>query len=222
MMLGESLNKNSLDNVSGAMVIRTRFSKRKHERGVSGFFEDIPALTVVTIALGMFISAAAFATVQHRKQANAIESSYKFFDIMKTLRTYDGLCYIEEGSANRLEGFFDAHKVYYLSVGNMSKEIPDLGGVPPNNPDVPDYMKTSSNDAKVKEWQLIIQDFSTYPFRYTKEVNNSMDIEAANKRPNRDIYQTSVDIRVTDEEIHIAKMTFTVFQWNDEFDSSNT
>ncbi|MEM3341376.1 MAG: hypothetical protein QW728_01650 [Thermoplasmata archaeon] len=190
---------------------------KNNNKGVSGFFEDIPALIVVTIGIGMFFMSAAFAIYHHTRQTYDIETSFKYFDIIKTLRNYDGLCYIEEGSANRLEGFFDAHKVYYLSVYNISKDIPELAGVSPESTVVPDYMKSSDDKIKVREWQLIIVDFSNYPYKYSKEVNNTADIEKARQRPNKEIFQTSVNIRVSDEEIHVAKMTFTVFQWKDEF-----
>jgi len=182
----------------------SRFSKRKVSRlGVAGFFEEIPVLILVTIGVGMFMVSMIWAISTHNARYTDIENVHEIHDIMKTIRTWEGLCYQEEGSANRVEGLFDCHKVMYLSATNLSRGVPELAGGSATNPPTP----------ASRTYRLRIEDTSPYPFRYSADVNNIINpSKISDPKVERKTMVSSVNIKVNDEEIHVAKLELTIFR----------
>ncbi len=185
------------------MTLRKLSGRRLGRRGVAGFFEEIPVLILVTIGVGMFMVSMIWAISTHNSRYVDIENTHEIHDIMKTIRTWDGLCYQEEGNANRVEGLFDCHKVMYLSATNLSRGVPELAGGSASNPPSP----------ASRTYRLRIEDTSAYPFKYSADVNNIIDPTKINDpKVVRETAISSVNIKVNDEEIHVAKLELVIFR----------
>ncbi|MEW5761106.1 MAG: hypothetical protein AB1779_10120 [Candidatus Thermoplasmatota archaeon] len=157
----------------------------RERTGVIGFFEDIPALIVITIALGIFFVGALTAYTTHtryQEHADFIRDGYKF---SKSIRNYDGLKY----DLNPQDSVFYAPKVTTLSVKNIT------------------------NDLNVKYNFLIqINDVSDYPKKYSIEIKTSPIPETKSLKVGKTVVSSSVCILVSENEIHPAILTVAIWR----------
>jgi hypothetical protein len=71
---------------------------KEREEGISSFFEDIPVLIVVTIAIGIFLFSLVHAYVVYVDQLEHKRMHDKARDFCRTVRTYEGLTHdLREG-----------------------------------------------------------------------------------------------------------------------------
>jgi|GEM_PF-1701964 len=160
---------------------RFGFGKRD---GVAGFFEEIPALILATIGMSIFFITALMAYSNYMGQQEAI----KFVDdgdaFSKAIRNYKGLVYDADG--HPIEGRFDYFKVPNLNVTNVSKDL----------------------NVKIKNRHFIVEikDVSDYDTHYDVRIESS-----SREGLRRTEVLSTVYIRVTDDESHLARLTTVIW-----------
>ncbi len=153
-------------------------------KGVSGFFEEIPALILATIGMSIFFITAIMAYSNYMGQ----QESQKFIDdadaFSKAVRNYKGLVYDADG--HPLEGRFDAFKVPNLNVTNVTKDL--------------------NVKIKGRHYIVTIQDVSDYDKHY------DISIESSSREGTRrtQVISTAM-IRVSDDESHLARLTTVIW-----------
>ncbi|MEM2899467.1 MAG: hypothetical protein QXT63_01630 [Thermoplasmata archaeon] len=162
---------------------RCKFS-RFSRKGVAGFFEEIPALILATIGMSIFFITALMAYSNYMGQQETI----KFIDdanaFSKAIRNYKGLVYDADG--HPIEGRFDHYKVPNLNVTNVSKDL----------------------NVKIKNRHFIvkIEDVSDYDTHYNVTIESS-----SREGLRRTEVLSTVYIRVTDDESHLARLTTVIW-----------
>jgi hypothetical protein len=155
---------------------------KEREEGISSFFEDIPVLIVVTIAIGIFLFSLVHAYVVYVDQLEHSRMHDKARDFCRSIRTYEGLTY------ELREGVFLNDKVTSLTSENLRKDFDP---------------KTLGYD-----YQVSIIDTSDYSdsINYTK----SFRTEDLPSRGDRYSHTTSILIKV-DSSYHAAQLIVTIW-----------
>lgn len=155
----------------------------KDNRGVAGFFEDIPALIIVVIAIGMFTVSAAHVYAGYVAQQNTLRMYDDCREFTQSIRTYDGLTYRSQ------EGMFDIQKIE--SLANETLEYA--------------FNRTSLGF----DYQIIIRDVSDYP----KPIMKSFGAFIIPLDISKITITSSVNIRISNDEIHAAQLIVTIWSW---------
>jgi hypothetical protein len=155
---------------------------KEREEGISSFFEDIPVLIVVTIAIGIFLFSLVHAYVVYVDQLEHMRMHDKSRDFCRSIRTYDGLTH------DLREGVFLDDKVTSLSSEVLEEDF---------NPRTLGY-----------NYQVSIIDTSDYSDsnNYTKSFRTD-DIPS---RGDRYSHTTSILIKV-DSNYHAAQLIVTIW-----------
>ncbi len=155
----------------------------KDNRGIAGFFEDIPALIVVVIAIGMFTVIMVHAYAGYVAQQNALRMYEDCREFTQSIRTYDSLIYQSQ------EGMFDVQKMETLT--NETLEY--------------DFNRTSLGF----DYQILIRDVSDYP----KPIVKSFGTFHIPPNIGKITITSSINIRVSSDEIHAAQLIVTIWSW---------
>lgn len=155
----------------------------RDKNGVTGFFEDLPALAVVLMVFVIYLSLLGGVmdrSTEHHQTINFNEELNEFITQFRSASclTHDGIT-----------GLFDAHKVMALSLDNLTKEIQV------------DY------DSRIE-----IRDTSGYYMNYSRTLNTTTIQEEERFSMGKGVGITAVSIWVSDEEIHSARVVITIWK----------
>jgi len=156
---------------------------RKDNKGVAGFFEDIPVLIVVVISIGMFIVSVVHVYANYAAQQDALRMYEDCREFTQAIRTYDSLMYQSQ------EGMFDVQKMETLA--NETLEY--------------DFNRTSLGF----DYQILIRDVSDYP----KPIVRAFGALHIPRDVSKITITSSINIRVSSEEIHAAQLIVTIWSW---------
>ena len=92
-------------------------SFEEDRKGVAGFFEDIPALMVVTIGLAVFLFSLASGLSGYLHHHEALKEHGEGVDLVQALRSYQGLIYED------LEGVLDGEKVSTITFEELILDL---------------------------------------------------------------------------------------------------
>jgi len=94
-------------------------SSKTSSKAVAGFFEDIPALLIVTIGISVFIVSALYIFnlyIEYHRGPDIVEDREAF---IHTLRTYEGLQY----DKTKQDGMFDPNKIKVIMGENITRDL---------------------------------------------------------------------------------------------------
>lgn len=152
------------------------------DEGVSGFFEDIPALIVVILGFGIFLASIANAFVTYQAQQDSFRMHEKSLEFTRAIRGYDKLTY------NYMEGIFEGKKLLGISNETIEEDF---------NPDRLGY-----------DYRIIVNDVSDYPNSnlYVKSFQTS----SLHLKSSKYTIASSVVIKV-EEHYHSAQLIVTIW-----------
>ncbi len=155
---------------------------KEREEGISSFFEDIPVLIVVTIAVGIFLFSLVHTYAVYMDQMEHTRMHDKARDFCNSVRNYDGLTH------DLREGVFMNDKITSLSSEAIMEDF--------------DPKNLGYN------YQVSIIDTSDYPnsLNYTKSIKT----EDLPSRGNRYSHTTSILIKV-ESSYHAAQLIVTIW-----------
>lgn len=159
-------------------------------RAVGGFYEDIPALIIVTIGLMIFIVSfthtySAYGT--HQESAKLAKQGSAF---LENVRSYDGFLY-EESNLQRA-GVFCAEKLLAFSADKSRAR---------------ERFATYFN--LEFEFRIELIDVSGYPVKYNLDISSleCTDFKLASFK-----FESSACIVALENEVHAAKLIVTVWR----------
>jgi hypothetical protein len=95
--------------------------RRRRDRATAGFFEDIPALIVVTIGLGIFFSSAIYAFVNYHKSSSSTSFVDYAHDFADAVRSCPALLYDDNNAP--LSGVYDYEKIQHVSLLDLNRTL---------------------------------------------------------------------------------------------------
>lgn len=159
-------------------------------RGIAGYYEDIPALILVTIGMSLFLISAfngyiAYVNAQERAKLTA-----DALEFVTVLQSYDGLLY----EPQMRMGLYDAQKVQTFA-SNESYAL----------------MKLNSALRVGFDFRIRIVDMSDYPVKFDLYINSSAMLPSAALKLGRYSIESTVNIYVASTEVHAAKLIVTIW-----------
>ena len=151
--------------------------------GVTGFFEDIPALALVIFSMVVYLSLMNTVVEKAAVRSEAADFGREINEFMRQVRSSGALTH--EG----VTGLFDAHKVAALSMENLTGYIQV------------DY-----------EYSISIRDVSGYPMDYSNYVETSRVVDGQRFQGGRFVAIGSAAIWVSDEEVHSAVLEVAIWR----------
>jgi len=154
--------------------------------GVVAIFEEIPVVIIVTITLGFFLLSFLSAYGQLHEQERKSDLEENLLGFSNLVLSYDGLMDEQKGRA----GFYDGDKILTLTSEKLKN---DLCATADSNIDF--------------NYEIMIQDLSmeTSSARYNKTFT------VGNLTSGNIISRFwTIDIRVSDSEIHIGRLLITI------------
>ena len=164
--------------------MRRTYCKRRTRLGIAGFFEDIPALMVVTIALAIFLIIVLSVYSNYYTSQVYVKMREDGESFSKAVRSYDGLKSEYWNSA----GFFDAKKIMSVTAENISRDLH------------PPY-----------RFSIEIEDVSGYPTKYERKGDNAIISGKEYKAVTKVSVTSGANILVSDIEIHCARLTVSIW-----------
>ncbi|MEF8874173.1 MAG: hypothetical protein V5A88_05825 [Candidatus Thermoplasmatota archaeon] len=161
--------------------------KRKmNEKGVVGFYEDVPALLIVVVATVIFLASIFSAVNRHSEKSSISDFEREAVEFAEGVRTSPLLLYEDN------VGQFDATKVRYLDSENLTRSF--------NHPDF--------------YYRVELTDVSNYSVKYNRTWSKEPDFNFTkeNYEKGRKVIHLSVNIVVDTDEIHPAKLRVEVWK----------
>ncbi|MFA5772043.1 MAG: hypothetical protein WC974_04870 [Thermoplasmata archaeon] len=156
----------------------------KNKNGVAGFFEDIPALIVVTIGVGIFLTSIVTIYPKYIESEQNTDFMRESFNVAETIRASDDILY----EPDMQNGVFDAYKVQKMDSQQLNQTV--------------------HTELRCR---IDIIDASDYPTKYNKTTQNFEDSEVPNFRMRYSI-TLPVCIKKSEAEVHPAKMIVTLYK----------
>ncbi|MEM2900480.1 MAG: hypothetical protein QXT63_06770 [Thermoplasmata archaeon] len=162
-----------------------RWGRLGHSRlGIAGFFEDIPALMVVTIGLAIFIIIVLSVYSNYYTTQVYVKIREDGESFSKAVRSYEGL---KSEYWNR-DGFFDAKKLMNITAENISRDLH------------PGY-----------KFSIEIEDVSSYPTKYERKGENAIVSGKDYQKTTKVSVTSGANIFVSDTEIHCARLRVSIW-----------
>jgi hypothetical protein len=155
-----------------------------NQSGVAGFFEDIPALIVVTIGIGIFLTSIVTIYPKYIESKQNSDFIRESFNVAESIRASDDLLY----EPNMQNGVFDAYKVQTMDVQQLNI--------------------TKGTELRCR---LEIIDVSDYPAKYNKTLQTFEDSEVSHFRM-KNVVTLPICIKKSETESHPAKMIVTLYK----------
>jgi len=161
--------------------------KRKiNDRGVVGFYEDVPALLIVVVATVIFLASIYSAVNRHGQRTEISDFEREAVEFAEGVRASPLLLYEDN------VGQFDATKVQYLDSENLTLSF-----------DHPDFY-----------YRVELIDVSNYSVKYNQTWSREPDFNFTEEHyeEGRKVIHLSVTIVVDTDEIHPARLRVEVWK----------
>jgi hypothetical protein len=97
--------------------------KRFCDKGAAGVFEDLPALLVVLIALGIFIASIFFSTTNYIKTWEHNERYEECLELLEALENYDDILVLGKTTGQPIAGLFSVQRLNEISTSGIQSDI---------------------------------------------------------------------------------------------------
>ncbi len=161
--------------------------KRKmDDKGVVGFYEDVPALLIVVVATVIFLASIYSAIGRHEQKTSISDFEREALEFADAVRSSPLL--LHEGEVGR----FDATKIQGLESENLTRSL-----------NYPDFF-----------YRVEITDVSNYSVRYNQTWSREPEhnFTAEDYQEGRKVIYLSVNIVVDTNEVHTARMRVEVWR----------
>jgi len=167
--------------------LKNRKMKRKiNDKGVVGFYEDVPALLIVVVGTVIFLSSLYAAIGRYDRRKDISDFEREAIEFAEAVRASPILTH-----ENRI-GQFDASKVQGLDSENFTRSFND-----------PDF-----------HFRVTLTDVSNYSYQYNKTWVNEPEYNLTEEsyEKGRKVVHLSVNIVVDTDEIHPARLRVEVWK----------
>lgn len=155
-------------------------SFRRHKGGTIGFYDEMPALFMVSIALLIFFASTLNAFESYRGRREDVSHLLDVQEFLVGVRTSGSLTHMGQ------PGLFEAGKVLRLNRENVTGEL---------------------NLPQGSFFRIMIFDLGNYTLKFDSNVTNARSaVDLASVTQYRGVLSSPVSIWVNDEEVHPAQL----------------
>jgi hypothetical protein len=151
-------------------------------QAITGFFEEIPVLVIVTVAILIFFFGVVSAVVNHQELRGEIEFTRDAIEFTDAIKSYEGLLH------NNQRGVFDANKIRALTPRAISEALH------------PNY-----------NYRIQIVDLGDYPQKFNCDIRSAPMPSPYNPEATC-VVISSINIWVSEEEIHPGRLIVTIWK----------
>ncbi len=97
--------------------------KRFDDKGVAGFFEDLPSFMIIVIALGVLISSIFYSSLHYIEAWEENDKYEACMELLEGLENYDKLLVVGGHTAQPISGFFSLEKLENMNTTVLKKAL---------------------------------------------------------------------------------------------------